>query len=68
MKTFTTIGYWEDAPHEPICFVVDALDVRSAIKEAERCAQATLECQGGRLFINTFVLAGKPEVLSTWAG
>lgn len=69
MNTYTTIGYFNSSPHEPLCFVVQAADVGGAIRAAEREAlNLDSKVHTQDTFINTFVFAGEPELLSTWAG
>lgn len=70
LKPFTCIGHWQSAPGEPIIHHVTATDALSAIKSGEEAAANDLGEPISPLdpYINTFVLAGHPEVLSSWAG
>lgn len=70
MKQFTIIGHFQSAPDQPHCFHVEAVDIPSAIRAGE---QAAANETGEPIspvdpFVNTFVIAGHVEVLSSWAG
>lgn len=70
LKPFTCIGYFKSDPCQPFIHRVMATDALSAIKMGEEAAAKDLgePISSDDPYINTFVLAGHTEVLSSWAG
>lgn len=64
---FTTIGCYVGDESGPLVTQVDVARVEDAIREERRIALENNPTPGAE-YKNLFVLAGWPEVLSTWAG
>lgn len=69
LRPFTCIGYFKHSPHQPMSCEVDAVDVKAAILAADIKMQSEVpqDIDSIEPFINTFVLRGHCEILSTWA-
>jgi hypothetical protein len=68
MNPYTCIGHWDSEPDQPLIHQVTSEDIPGAIDAARRQAHEYLGAAMTDHYQNTYVIAGHPEILSTWAG
>ena len=68
MNEYTLIGYFRSSPEETLVHHVEAEDEAAAIRKADDVAHWECNIPASDVYYNSFVLAGKCEVLSSWAG